>query len=799
MDRPGFIETPGGRRATRNNSVFEGSESEVSNSPSLERSKSASRRRTSAKVKIEEDDTPAKVTTNGNTTTPKPKSASRVVDGWEEGLDPKVDYSGHFEFGGSLGVLSMMIGFPMLMYYMWIGATYYDGKFPRPAENESYGDFFAHLVDLVYTGAFPSVKAWTIYWVFFVFEGACYVLLPGVSVSGRPLPHMGGKQLPYYCSGVWSFYTSIALALIAHVTGVFKLYTIIDEFGPLLSVAILSGYIVSFIAYFSALARGAEHRMTGYPIYDFFMGAELNPRMFKILDFKMFFEVRLPWYILLGLSMGAAARQWELYGYVSGEVMFLVMAHYLYANACSKGEECIVSTWDMYYEKWGFMLIFWNLAGVPLSYCHCTIYLANHDPAEYRWNRYFLAFLFAAYLFVYWVWDTTNSQKNRFRQQERGTMVSRNTFPQLPWQTLENPKTLTAADGSKILVDGWYGKARKIHYTCDLYFALNWGLITGFSSPFPWFYPVFFACMISHRALRDIQRCRTKYGETWLEYERQVPYLFIPVSNLTLLKTFPAPVADLVNHSIYVFHPTIPGYPKARFPGVVVFSEIYQVTGPVARFARQIAGQGYICAAPSSYHEFTGPEPLKYDAEDTDKGNAWKIGKKLAAYDEDASLSVDYLLSLPTCNGQVGATGMCLGGHLAYRCALDSRVKASVCYFATDIHSKTLALGKNDDSLERAGDIKGEMLMIFGKNDNHVPPEGRDLIRKTLHDKGVLFGFYEVAWAQHAFIRDELSKGRYDPAISKVCFEMLLELFGRTLKLDLGDYDGQKLVIEDVC
>lgn len=55
---------------------------------------------------------------------------------------------------------------------------------------------------------------------------------------------------------------------------------------------------------------------------------------------------------------------------------------------------------------------------------------------------------------------------------------------------------------------------------------------------------------------------------------------------------------------------------------------------------------------------------------------------------------------------------MCLGGHLAYRCALDSRVKAAVCYFATDIHSKTLALGKNDDSLARAGDIKGELLMV---------------------------------------------------------------------------------------
>jgi hypothetical protein len=50
-----------------------------------------------------------------------------------------------------------------------------------------------------------------------------------------------------------------------------------------------------------------------------------------------------------------------------------------------------------------------------------------------------------------------------------------------------------------------------------------------------------------------------------------------------------------------------------------------------------------------------------------------------------------------------------------------------------------------------------------------------------------------------AFIRDELSKGRYDPAISKVCFEMLLELFGRTLKLDLGDHDGKEVKVDDVC
>ena len=63
-------------------------------------------------------------------------------------------------------------------------------------------------------------------------------------------------------------------------------------------------------------------------------------------------------------------------------------------------------------------------------------------------------------------------------------------------------------------------------------------------------------------------------------------------------------------------------------------SEIYQVTGPVERFAGQIASQGYVVgekycaqvmnrwlahyfqlACPSVYHEFEGPEPIPYDTE----------------------------------------------------------------------------------------------------------------------------------------------------------------------------------------
>ncbi|KAI2473442.1 dienelactone hydrolase [Annulohypoxylon bovei var. microspora] len=261
---------------------------------------------------------------------------------------------------------------------------------------------------------------------------------------------------------------------------------------------------------------------------------------------------------------------------------------------------------------------------------------------------------------------------------------------------------------------------------------------------------------------------------------------------------------------IFVFHPTISQYPNARFPGVVLFSEIYQVTGPVARFARQIAGQGYIVAAPSSYHDFIGPEALAYDVPGTDQGNELKIKKTLQSYDADSRKAVDYLLSIPTCNGRIGTTGMCLGGHLALRATLDPRISAGVSYFATDVHSRTLGPytaadtsvegpAESTHTIDKLGEIKGEVAMIFGIKDTHVPGPGRDLIRQKMRSAGTVFSFYEFAWAQHAFIRDELSKGRYDPAITKICFEVLTELFNRVLKTDLGPRDGKPEEIEHFC
>lgn len=92
----------------------------------------------------------------------------------------------------------MMIGFPALMYYMWIGATFYDGKPPLPENGQTILQFLETLGNIIYVHAFPGLSAWKIYWTFFIFEAALYCLMPGIWTYGKPLAHMGGQQLKYY-------------------------------------------------------------------------------------------------------------------------------------------------------------------------------------------------------------------------------------------------------------------------------------------------------------------------------------------------------------------------------------------------------------------------------------------------------------------------------------------------------------------------------------------------------------------------------------------------------------------------
>jgi carboxymethylenebutenolidase len=233
----------------------------------------------------------------------------------------------------------------------------------------------------------------------------------------------------------------------------------------------------------------------------------------------------------------------------------------------------------------------------------------------------------------------------------------------------------------------------------------------------------------------------------------------------------------------HIVRPAAPG----KYPGIVFYTEIFQVTGPIRRTAAMLAGHGYIVAIPEIYHEFEAAGTvLAYDQEGSDRGNKWKTTKELASYDADARAVLDHLKSRPDSTGQLGAFGICIGGHLAFRAAMNADVRGAVCFYATDIHKGGLGKGMKDDSLDRAKDIKGELLMIWGRQDPHIPLEGRTRVLARLNEVNAIFSWHEVNGA-HAFMRDE--GVRYDPELAYLLYGLALDFFHR--RLGYGDLPVQ--------
>jgi carboxymethylenebutenolidase len=226
----------------------------------------------------------------------------------------------------------------------------------------------------------------------------------------------------------------------------------------------------------------------------------------------------------------------------------------------------------------------------------------------------------------------------------------------------------------------------------------------------------------------------------------------------------------------YVYRPVAEG----RYPAIIFYSEIFQQTAPIARSAAIMAGHGFVVLVPEVAHELNPVGTvLAYDDAGKDKGNSDKFTKPLKHHDSDTQAMLDYLAQQDYCAGAAGSMGVCLGGHLAFRAALNPALKAACCLYATDLHSNTLSAEPADQTLARAGEIQGELLMIWGRQDPHVPNESRASINQALLDAGCTFSWIEVN-GQHAFMRDEGE--RYDPELALQCYQMAVNLFRRTLR-----------------
>ncbi|KAE8287943.1 Delta(14)-sterol reductase [Larimichthys crocea] len=191
-------------------------------------------------------------------------------------------------------------------------------------------------------------------------------------------------------------------------------------------------YIRSFLAPSHALALGGN---TGNPLYDFFIGRELNPRIGNF-DLKYFCELRpglIGWVVI---NLGMLMKEVELRGSPSLAMILVNSFQLLYVADALWNEEAVLTTMDIVHDGFGFMLVFGDLAWVPFTYSLQASFLVVHPQAI---SSFRAAIIIA----------------------------------------LNGLETIATATGKRLLVSGWWGLVRHPNYLGDLLMALAWSLPCG--------------------------------------------------------------------------------------------------------------------------------------------------------------------------------------------------------------------------------------------------------------------------------------------------------------------------------
>jgi carboxymethylenebutenolidase len=197
---------------------------------------------------------------------------------------------------------------------------------------------------------------------------------------------------------------------------------------------------------------------------------------------------------------------------------------------------------------------------------------------------------------------------------------------------------------------------------------------------------------------------------------------------------------------------SVPKAGGARTTGVLMYSDIFQITGPQMRASARLAGHGFVVATPEIFHRREPPgTAIPFDDAGRTRGLDDAKATRVADFDADRAAVLDYLHAHPRV-ASLATFGFCIGGHLAFRAAFDPRVEKAVCCYPTGVHDGKLGADADAGTLARVEEIRGEMLLVFGTEDPHVPEDARAKICAAVSTKRVTTKLYH---AEHAFMRDE--------------------------------------------
>ena len=408
--------------------------------------------------------------------------------------------------------LLLLLFSPPFAVLLWVIVTHYDGSvlaaIDQPAE------LLAHV-------PLPSWPAAAMLLGWLGFQLLLLRALPGKRHLNPVTPR--GNRPEYRQNGVAAFLVTHLVWFAATGLGLIRGAVIYDHFGELLVTSSLFALLLCGWLYIKGLRfpSSTDAGGTGNFLWDFYWGTELHPRLFGV-ELKQLINCRfamMGWSIIL---LSYAAAQVEYHGILSTSMLVCVGLQVLYIFKFFVWETGYFNSLDIMHDRFGFYICWGVCAWLPIVYTLAGLYLVDH-PHELGWLG--AGLLFAVGLLALHINYAADEQRQRVRATGGETKIWGRT-PELIHATY------VPADGEPrqnlLLVSGWWGVARHFHYLPELGLAVAWTASVGFDRLLPWFYPIFLAILLTHRALRDDHRCARKYGAAWDEYRRRVPWRMLP-------------------------------------------------------------------------------------------------------------------------------------------------------------------------------------------------------------------------------------------------------------------------------
>jgi carboxymethylenebutenolidase len=205
---------------------------------------------------------------------------------------------------------------------------------------------------------------------------------------------------------------------------------------------------------------------------------------------------------------------------------------------------------------------------------------------------------------------------------------------------------------------------------------------------------------------------------------------------------------------------------------VIVIQEIFGVNAHLRSVVDRVAGLGYVAIAPALFQRTAPGFEVGYTLEETVLGREHKAVTTAAQLLSDLQATIDYLRTLPTVTGKIGAIGFCFGGHVAYLAATLPDVTATASFYGAGIANSTPGGGL--PTLTRTSDIAGTLYTFFGTQDPLIPVEQIDQIEAELDRQPAAHRLFRYP-VGHGFFCD--ARSDYNPAAAADAWVHIQQLF----------------------